>query len=656
MALLSIISSAAITANAADPVLAIDTSKKTVIYENGFESADALDDFKQFNGNFSVKDGKAVLSSYSKSTNAFILYNGNDPRLKGIKDYIVEVDLYNVQTAAGLVAFCSPDKASEVIHGYAGYNIMSNSTGQKLAVRGSSEDGKSTPFLKVSTWRINPGDNIHIEAAVSGELIQVRFTDLKDGREIWACSAKNSDHRGASFGLMAYTKIYDGVLDCRKSSFDNLRVSLLSEGASSHSYKTVSGSFEYSEQAKATADNSLAVAGEAGNSAGTAAVTTFLPESGNAGLVFGHGADGSYYKLALSSDKKIHLIKVTATSRSTLKTTSLSAMGAGPWGACELRAVYNNGRIYCYLNDKCLLSYTDKSCLSGSGVGIFSDKAGALFSGLYTSTVAEPDKADIVVWGHSHMGGWYDAQDDLAKYGKVANLGVGGSNTPYWTALTEEICSYDADIIIVMSGSNDMGSKSAKQIAADLKNTFSKIKAKTPDVHFILITEWFQPSRIEKYESKVRQMETEWKAFADEDPSLVTIVDGFSIPLDANGKFSDKIFTDTSHFGINGYRELVKRVCAALDNVKAGVFTGSGSKEEKPAETTAVTEPVTEPVTDPEETTARVTEEDEDTGAVNEPTSEKKTDIASIAVIAASIAVIVVSLTFLVIFLKKGKK
>ena len=72
-------------------------------------------------------------------------------------------------------------------------------------------------------------------------------------------------------------------------------------------------------------------------------------------------------------------------------------------------------------------------------------------------------------------------------------------------------------------------------------------------------------------------MEQRWRQLADEDPLSVTIVDGYSIPLDEEGNFSDAIFTDTQHMGVLGYTELETRVSAAIENVKAGVFTGGGS-------------------------------------------------------------------------------
>lgn len=635
-----------LTAYAASPVLSIDTQNKTEVYSNTFDSPDALSEFKQYNGKFTVSDGRARLSSYTKSTNAFMLYDGK--ALDGISDYVVEVDLYNVQTAAGLVAFCETERAAELIHGYSGYNIFTNSTGQKLALRSSGDDGKSTPTLKVCSWRINPGDDIHIEAAVSKDIVQVRFTDLHDGREIWAYSTVNTEHRGKGFGLMAYTKIYDGKLDCRKSSFDNLKVSKL-ESTSSKEYATVSGSFKFSgSTATSESAKSLAILKGGSLSSGSVSAKTYLPKADKSGVVFSYSEDGSYYKFGISSDKKLHLIKVQSSKSTTLKTTSLSAMGAGPWGVCELRAVYDKGSIYCYINNMCLLTYKDSAYLSGEGFGIFADNAGETLKDLRTSSTTTPDSADIVIFGHSHMQGWYDAVNTLSKHGRVANLGVGGSNTPYWNKLTDEISSYGADIVIVMSGSNDLKSYQNTQTAKTLSDTFNKIKANNPNVHFILITEWFQPSRIETYEDKVRDMEKLWRELADKSPELVTIVDGFSIPLDNTGKFSDAIFSDTQHFGILGYRELETRVMAALDNVKAKVFTGGGSASAVDSDntqesttialdTTSAEIPDTEPMQNAPQTT------------------QSNTNVLSIVILSVSITVIGICIVLMILLTRKKK-
>lgn len=66
------------TASAANPARAIDTSGKVKVYENTFDTDDALKDFKSFNGTWGIVDGRAKLLSYTNGNmNTFTIYNGD---------------------------------------------------------------------------------------------------------------------------------------------------------------------------------------------------------------------------------------------------------------------------------------------------------------------------------------------------------------------------------------------------------------------------------------------------------------------------------------------------------------------------------------------------------------------------------------------------
>lgn len=633
-------------AKAASPTLSIDTSNKQEIYKNTFDDEASIKDFIQYNGKWGVRDGRARLISYSSSTNTFMIYSGKK-ELTELTDYVVEVDLYNVQTAAGLVARCDLDNAQSTIHGYAGYNLFTSSEGRKTAIRSASSDGRSAPLLKVSNWRINPGDDLHFEAAFSNNIVQLTVTDIATKKVLWGWSGRNSDYPSGSFGIMAYTKLFNGYLDCRKSSFDDLTVSTLSNPPSK-SFTAVSGAISSDGKGRidTTKNSTVAIAQRTEIQKGSVGVTTYLPSSGNAGVVFCRSDDGSYYKFGISNDKKLHLIKVAGGRQTTLKTTSLSAMGAGSWGACTLRAVFDGKSIYCYINDMCLLSFTDASPLSGKGAGIFADALNSTFLHFSVSDVSTPDKADIVIWGHSHMQGWYDASDDLAPYGKVANLGVGGSNTPYWSKLTNEISSYSADTIIVMTGSNDLKSYSNSQTLTTLKTTFNALRKSNPNIHIILITEWYQPARIEQYADKVRDLNAKYKDYADSNKEWLTIVDGFGIPMNEKGEFSDALFTDTQHFGILGYTELTKRALTALENIKNGIYTGGDPTSAPPAEDTS-------------EGTSEITDTPADTAAQTQAytdTQKQDSDTVTIITVSVSAAVIAVSAAVIAVILTKKNK
>ena len=559
-----------ISAFAAHPNKTIDTSAGTVVYRNTFDSADALRDFTQYRGTWGVVDGQARLLSYTQATNTYILYTGSDASLQRLTDYVVEVDLYNVQTAAGLIVGSDLSRIdTTLVQGYMGYNAFVSSEGTKGALRSTAADGKTAPNLFVSSQHFNPGDNLHLEMAVRGDLVQFSISDLDSGMELLTWSGINGEHTSGAFGLMAYSKIVNGVLDCRKCAFDNLTVSTLPLDGG-EAFTAVSGGFAQSgtDRVDSTAYNSVAVHKDTELAAGTVKADVFLPGTQYTGILFNYSAtDNSYYKLAVTGDKKIRLSKMVGGRDVQLKATSLSAMGIGPYGAGELRAVFKDGVIYGYLNDKCLIAYTDAQPLTGTGVGVFASAPDCAILNFATSSVCDPDKADIVIWGHSHMQRWIHAAEVLADYGTVANLGVGGSNTPYWSSLINEIASYDADTVIVMSGSNDLAKYENAATLRTLSTIFAKLRAKNPDVRIFLITEWFQPARIEKYKDKVLDMNALYRGYATENADWLTIIEGHDIPMTADGSLDESFFADTQHFNTTAYAVLNGRTKAALDTV-----------------------------------------------------------------------------------------
>lgn len=558
-----------IGAFAAEPNKTIDTSEKTVVYQNTFDDADALKDFTQYRGKWGVADGKARLLSYTQPTNTYILYTGADASLRSLTDYVVEVDLYNVQTAAGLIVGSDLARIdTTLVQGYMGYNAFVSSEGTKGALRSTAADGKSAPNLFVSSQHFNPGDNLHLEMAVQGDLVQFAISDLDSGMELLTWSGINGEHTSGAFGIMAYSKIVNGVLDCRKCAFDNLTVSILPAADTGDAFTAVSGGFAQkgADRVDSTTANSVAVRKDVQLAAGTVKADVFLPAAQYTGVIFNYSeAENSYYRLAVTSDKKLRLSKMQNGKETLLKTTSLSAMGIGPYGAGELRAVFKDGVLYGYLNNKCLIAYTDRTPLTGTGVGVFSGAANVTVLNFATSSVSEPDKADIVIWGHSHMQRWIHAGEVLADYGTVANLGVGGSNTPYWNDLTTEISSYGADTVIVMSGSNDLKSYDNASTLRTLSSIFTKLRVANPNVKIFLITEWFQPSRIEQYSEKVLDMNDRYRTYAAQNADWLTIVEGHDIPLGENGTLDESFFADTSHFNTAAYAPLNERTLAALD-------------------------------------------------------------------------------------------
>ena len=468
---------------AAVPVNPISNDGAVLVYQNTFDDEASIADFTQYRGTWSVVDKTLRLTDYSSNTNSFIIYTG-DTAVTSLTDYIVEVDILNSQGATGLVARADLDSVCDQNHGHCGYLSMVGSNGYITGIRTSSADGKSTTIFNASKQLLHHGVDIHVRIAVRGNVITTTVTDISSGMDLWGWTQIDNSWTKGSIGLFAYTKILDG-LDNRNVSFDNLKVYTLPALTDESDFTAVSGGFSQHGTARldSTAADSVAVY-KTSQKTGTVQAQVFTPASGKVGLVFAK-EENSYYKLAYSSDKYLYLIKVVDGAETVLKKTQY-LHGTSWWGIGDIRAVYDGETVYGYFLDKCLIKYTDSSPLTGTGVGVFSDAADNTILNFETSDVTVADKADIIIFGHSHMGRWFHAHHVLGDYGKVMNLGIGGSTTVFWHTIAEELTTYDADTVIIMSGSNDLALRENTVTLEYLSGTIDIMKKANPDLEVIL--------------------------------------------------------------------------------------------------------------------------------------------------------------------------
>ena len=573
----------------------IETENATEVYRNTFDDASALDDFTQYSGAWSVEDGKVRLNKGNATyKNAYFVYTGSNTDLHDLTDYIVEVDIYNLRQAEGLVARCDLDTCNEAIQGYMGINANFTTDGKKAFYRVTkTDDGKSAASLGTSDAICAPGDNVHLTLVMRGTTAQYIVSNLDTGRVLCALTADTEYHPSGSFGLMAYTAIaQSGTLDNSDSYFDNLVVKTLPADTGDNYEKADFAAEQHGDdRIDLNADGMLALHKTLTMENGTVEADVFMPPAASAsnftgeivkgntrtdcaGIIFNYAADGSsYYKLQMKriykitavTDGKItdssttvytELYKVDGSTETKLKSFYMEASGLGSNGVVRLRAVKNDGKIYCYMNDRCYIAIEDETPLTGKGVGVFGDLASTTFANISTSDVTECDKATLVTWGHSHIGGWYHFGDVFAEYGKGVNIGLGGSATNDMPNVINEIASYEPEIIVIMIGSNNYGSGAVKN-TADLKTYNEQLHALLPDANILVITEWWQPVRLETYGQTVLDLNAAYRAYAAE-TDYVHIIEGFSIPL-TNGEFDESKFKDTMHLSPAAYEILNDR-------------------------------------------------------------------------------------------------
>ncbi len=105
-----------------------------VYYENDFSDPSTLDDFTQCRGEWGIVDGQLMLTGVGDlqmSDFCFVLYT-KDPAIMNLTDYIVDVDILNVQTQAGALFRCDiTQDIGSTNNAFYGYLAFTSNNGEK---------------------------------------------------------------------------------------------------------------------------------------------------------------------------------------------------------------------------------------------------------------------------------------------------------------------------------------------------------------------------------------------------------------------------------------------------------------------------------------------------------------------------------------------
>ena len=320
------------------------------------------------------------------------------------------------------------------------------------------------------------------------------------------------------------------------------------------------------EQLKISADGRL--------KKGTLTTTMKVPESGEAGLVFALTVPNteeyfetesglSYYYFAVNGDKTAHLYRIENGKKTELRTQNLVTSSLGAGKSVEISVILDGADIYCYLGDRCFIKYTDEDPLTGECFGRRQDGT-ATFSIIRSSTSTATKKADILIWGHSHTALWTTAATALKKNGKVINIGIGSTNTPYWYRLIDEMLTYEPKVLIVMSGSNDYGGGTNNALTVELLDEiYTTMREVLPDLKVIQLTEFLQPKRTQLGDM-VRDFNARLLMYEAENSDWFTVVDTYDIANKAKDTIDTTRFRDDYHLKANYYNTINERVNSAL--------------------------------------------------------------------------------------------
>ncbi|MBE6679989.1 MAG: hypothetical protein E7598_05665 [Ruminococcaceae bacterium] len=200
-----------------------DLANVTEVYRNTFDNGSALNDFSQFGGKWKVNSGRLYLTS-GTNNHSFIIYKGDD-KLTSLSNYIIDVDMYNVRSQAGVIVRSDLNHITSGSNGFAGYFAFISFSGTKGAIGIADRNGGWAGNLKVSNDVTAPGMNLHLRVILFENNINYIVSDLTTKKVLWEHTEVNSEYTSGSFGFRMSSMIYGGMINLWSTSFDNLVVS-----------------------------------------------------------------------------------------------------------------------------------------------------------------------------------------------------------------------------------------------------------------------------------------------------------------------------------------------------------------------------------------------------------------------------------------------
>ncbi len=200
-----------------------DLSNVTEVYRNTFDNADSLNEFSQYGGKWEVSGGRLYLTS-GTNNHAFMLYTG-DESLTTLENYVLDVDMYNVRSQAGVIVRSDLSHITSGSNGFAGYFAFISFTGKKGALGFANRAGSWGGNLEVSEEITNPGMDLHLQVIVLDNSIHYTVSDIVTKEILWEHTETHSEYSSGSFGFRMSTMIYNGMINLWSTSFDNLVIS-----------------------------------------------------------------------------------------------------------------------------------------------------------------------------------------------------------------------------------------------------------------------------------------------------------------------------------------------------------------------------------------------------------------------------------------------
>lgn len=169
---------------------------------------------------------------------------------------------------------------------------------------------------------------------------------------------------------------------------------------------------------------------------------------------------------------------------------------------------------------------------------------------------AKQGNVDLLFLGDSITQGWHDNKVWQRYYGprNAANFGIGGDRTEHvlWRIQNGELEGIMPRVVVLMIGTNNAGSNSAKDIVAGITAIVKELRTRLPEVKVLLLGVFPRSEKPDRTRAKLREVNQEIAKL--DDGSHVSYLDIGKAFLNPDDTISRAIMPDFLHLSAKGYR------------------------------------------------------------------------------------------------------
>lgn len=187
---------------------------------------------------------------------------------------------------------------------------------------------------------------------------------------------------------------------------------------------------------------------------------------------------------------------------------------------------------------------------------------------IYDAFENENNLRTTLIIGHSYMDNWKEnCASDLSNYNNVVNIGVGMTNSLFWTSKIDEIVLYNPLKLIYMTGINDIPhGVENRTLYNHLKKVLVDVRDQISDIEICLLSIPQVPMFYDEYKEKIDEANNYYKKLAV-DLDYVFYGDLDNAYLNSDGTPNPDCFSDGLHPLMSEYNVIVKAIDEAFNHV-----------------------------------------------------------------------------------------